>query len=109
VLCLSGQSHALLAYVLFVVLIFYILTILGIFRLRKTPPDIPRPYKAFGYPVLPLLYIVLAGAICVLLFVYKPKFTWPGRGIVLLGIPIYYGVTKNKTSAGLPDGGERSE
>lgn len=107
VLCLSGKYGELLDYVIFVVLIFYILTILGIFRLRRTKPDIPRPYKAFGYPVLPLLYVVLAGAICILLFIYKPKFTWPGLGIVLLGIPIYYGVTKNnKTSDALADGGD---
>jgi basic amino acid/polyamine antiporter, APA family len=103
VLCLSGRYGDLLDYVIFVVLIFYILTILGIFRLRRIRPDLPRPYKAFGYPVLPLLYIVLAGVICILLFIYKPKFTWPGLGIVLLGIPIYYGVTKNKTPVALPD------
>ena len=95
VLCLSGKYNELLDYVIFVVLIFYILTILGIFRLRRTKPDWPRPYKAFGYPVLPLLYVAFAGAICVLLFVYKPKFTWPGLGIVLLGIPIYYAITKS--------------
>ena len=106
VLCLSGRYGDLLDYVIFVVLIFYILTILGIFRLRRTKPDLPRPYKAFGYPVLPLIYIVLAGAISILLFIYKPKFTWPGLGIVLLGIPIYYGVTKNKTPVALPDGSE---
>lgn len=106
VLCLSGKYNELLDYVIFVVLIFYILTILGIFRLRRTKPDMPRPYKAFGYPVLPMLYIVLAGAICILLFIYKPKFTWPGLGIVLLGIPIYYGVTKNKISSGFSDDGE---
>jgi len=89
-LCLSGKYGELLDYVIFVVLIFYILTIIGIFRLRKNRPDIHRPYKAFGYPVLPAIYILLAGAICTLLFIYKPKFTWPGLGIVLLGIPIYY-------------------
>ncbi len=98
VLCLSGKYNELLDYVIFVVLIFYILTILGIFRLRRTKPDWPRPYKAFGYPVLPLLYVLLAGAICILLFVFKPKFTWPGLGIVLLGIPIYYGIKKNQSS-----------
>ena len=97
VLCLSGKYGELLDYVIFVVLIFYILTIIGIFRLRKTRPEAPRPYRAFGYPVLPALYILLAGAICILLFVYKPKFTWPGLGIVLLGIPIYYFITKNKS------------
>lgn len=89
-LCLSGKYGELLDYVIFVVLIFYILTIAGIFRLRKTRPDIPRPYKAFGYPVLPLLYILSASVICIALLVYKPYFTWPGLCIVLLGIPVYY-------------------
>jgi len=102
VLCLSGKYNELLAYVIFVVLIFYILTILGIFRLRRTRPDWPRPYKAFGYPLLPLFYIVVAGAICVLLFIYIPAFTWPGLGIVLLGIPIYYAITKNKSPHDIP-------
>ena len=89
-LCLSGKYGELLDYVIFVVLIFYILTIIGIFRLRKTKPYLPRPYRAFGYPVLPMVYIVLASCICLLLLVYKPKYTWPGLGIVLLGIPLYY-------------------
>ncbi len=97
VLCLSGKYGELLDYVIFVVLIFYILTIIGIFRLRKTRPEAVRPYRALGYPVLPALYILLAGTICILLFIYKPKFTWPGLGIVLLGIPIYYFITKNKS------------
>lgn len=98
-LCLSGKYGELLDYVIFVVLIFYILTIIGIFRLRKRKPYLPRPYKAFGYPVLPALYIILASGICILLFMYKPKFTWPGLGIVLLGIPIYYFV-KGRYPAG---------
>jgi basic amino acid/polyamine antiporter, APA family len=101
VLCLSGKYNELLSYVIFVVLIFYILTILGIFRLRRTRPELPRPYKAFGYPVLPVLYILLAGTICVLLFIYIPKFTWPGLGIVLLGIPIYYVIAKNNKNTEL--------
>ncbi|SFO43987.1 amino acid/polyamine/organocation transporter, APC superfamily [Chitinophaga sp. YR627] len=95
-LCLSGKYGQLLDYVIFVVLIFYILTIAGIFRLRRTRPDLPRPYKAFGYPVLPLLYIVSASIICVALLVYKPLYTWPGLCIVLLGIPVYYAVWKKK-------------
>ncbi|MVT09012.1 APC family permease [Chitinophaga tropicalis] len=90
VLCLSGKYGQLLDYVIFVVLIFYILTIAGIFRLRRTRPELPRPYKAFGYPFLPLLYIVSAGIICISLLVYKPLYTWPGLCIVLLGIPVYY-------------------
>lgn len=95
-LCLSGKYNQLLDYVIFVVLIFYILTIAGIFRLRRTRPELPRPYKAFGYPILPLLYIVSASIICVALLVYKPLYTWPGLGIVLLGIPVYYAVWSRK-------------
>jgi len=96
VLCLSGRYGDLLDYVIFTVLIFYILTIIGIFRLRKKRPELERPYKAFGYPVLPAIYILAAGTICISLLVYKPQFTFPGLGIVLLGIPIYYGVWRNK-------------
>lgn len=97
VLCLSGKYGQLLDYVIFVVLIFYILTIIGIFRLRRTRPELPRPYKAFGYPVLPLLYVVSAAVICLALLIYKPMYTWPGLGIVLLGIPVYYFVWRNKS------------
>lgn len=96
ILCLSGKYGDLLDYIIFTVLIFYILTIIGIFILRKKRPEIPRPYKAFGYPVLPMLYIVAASIICISLLIYKPKFTFPGLGIVLLGIPIYYFVWKHK-------------
>lgn len=96
ILCLSGKYNQLLDYVIFVVLIFYVLTIAGIFRLRRTRPDLPRPYKAFGYPFLPLLYIIAAIVICLALLVYKPLYTWPGLGIVLLGIPVYYFVWGEK-------------
>lgn len=89
-LVLSGAYYELLTYVVFVVLIFYVLTLIGIFRLRKKRPDLPRPYKAWGYPVLPILYCVIALAICVALFLYKRDETWPGALIVLLGIPLYY-------------------
>ena len=89
-LVLSGAYYELLTYVVFVVLIFYVLTLLGIFRLRSKRPDLPRPYKAWGYPVLPILYIILALSICVALFLYKRDETWPGALIVLLGIPLYY-------------------
>ncbi|MCU7549652.1 amino acid permease [Chitinophagaceae bacterium LB-8] len=90
ILCLSGKYGDLLDYVSFVVVIFYILTIAGIFILRKKRPDAERPYKAFGYPVLPILYIVIALAFCLALLIYKPGFTWPGLIIVLIGIPIYF-------------------
>ncbi len=89
-LCLSGTYNQLLTYVVFVVLIFYSLTLIGIFRLRKKRPDLPRPYKAFGYPVLPVIYCFIALLICVALFIHQPKQTWPGAIIVLLGIPLYY-------------------
>lgn len=90
ILCLSGKYGDLLDYVVFVVLIFYILTIIGIFRLRIKRPDISRPYKAFGYPVLPAIYILLATAMCIALLFYKPTFASFGLLIVLLGIPVYY-------------------
>ena len=79
----------LLDYVISAALIFYILTIAGIFRLRSTRPDAERPYRAFGYPVVPALYIAGALAILVVLFAYRPATTWPGLVIVLLGLPVY--------------------
>jgi basic amino acid/polyamine antiporter, APA family len=88
-LCLSGSYGQLLDYVIFAVLVFYILTITGLFILRRTRPDVARPYRAFGYPVLPGLYLVMALWICVVLLRYKPQYTWPGLMIVLLGIPVY--------------------
>ena len=90
ILCLSGTYSQLLDYVIFAVLIFYVLTISGIFILRKKKPDQERPYKAFGYPILPLVYIILAVTISVILLIYKPSYTWPGLIIVLCGIPIFY-------------------
>ncbi len=79
----------LLDYVVFAALIFYVLTILGVFVLRKKRPDAERPYRAFGYPVIPALYIVIAAAIMVVLILYKTQTTWPGLVIVLLGVPVY--------------------
>jgi basic amino acid/polyamine antiporter, APA family len=89
ILCLSGKYGDLLDMISFVVVIFYILTIGGIFILRKKRPDAVRSYKAVGYPVLPAIYIFLGIAFCVLLIIYKPNFTWPGLIIALAGIPIY--------------------
>jgi len=80
----------LLAYVISAALIFYILTIAGIFRLRQTQPDVDRPYRAFGYPVVPALYIVGAATILLVLFIYQSATTWPGLVIVLLGVPVYF-------------------
>lgn len=90
ILCLSGTYSQLLDYVIFAVLIFYILTTSGIFILRKKRPNAERPYKAFGYPALPVLYIILAAVISIILLLKKPEYTWPGLIIVLLGIPIYF-------------------
>jgi APA family basic amino acid/polyamine antiporter len=89
-LCLSGSYSQLLDYIIFAVLLFYILTIIGLFVLRFKRPNAIRPYKAFGYPFLPGLYIVLAGWICIVLLRYKPQYTWPGMVLVLLGIPVYF-------------------
>jgi basic amino acid/polyamine antiporter, APA family len=90
VLCISGSYGQLLDYIIFAVLVFYILTIVGLFVLRRTHPDAERPYRAVGYPWLPAIYIVMALFIDVVLLRYKPQYTWPGLIVVLLGIPVYY-------------------
>jgi APA family basic amino acid/polyamine antiporter len=95
-LCLSGTYGDLLDYVVFAVLLFYILTVIGIFILRKKQPNTERPYKAFGYPIVPALYIILAASISIDLLIFKPNYTWPGLGIVLMGIPIYF-IWKKRT------------
>ena len=89
-LCLSGTYGQLLDYVVFAVLIFYVLTIFGIIILRIKRPNVDRPYKAIGYPILPAIYIITAVFIMGILLVYKPDYTWPGLIIVIIGIPIYY-------------------
>jgi APA family basic amino acid/polyamine antiporter len=94
-LCLSGKYGDLLDMVSFIVVIFYVLTIVGIFILRKKRPEIERPYKAFGYPILPAIYILMGISFCILLIVYKPEFTWPGLIITLIGIPIYFIAVSN--------------
>ncbi len=89
VLCVSGSYGQLLDYIIFAELVFYILTIVGLFVLRVKQPNAARPYKAWGYPALPALYIVMAAWICIVLLRYKPQYTWPGLVLVLLGIPVY--------------------
>jgi len=79
-----------LTYVISAALIFYILTIIGIFVLRVKQPDAERPYKAFGYPIVPALYVVGASVILVVLFIYQTTATWPGLLIVLTGVPVYF-------------------
>ena len=94
-LCVSGSYGQLLDYIIFAVLVFYILTIVGLFVLRRTRPNAERPYRAVGYPVLPIIYIVMALFIDIVLLRYKPQFTWPGLIVVLLGIPVYYAWSRN--------------
>ena len=98
-LCLSGRYGDLLDMVSFIVVIFYILTIIGIFILRKKRPEMERPYKALGYPVLPAIYIIMGSCFCLLLIIYKPNFTWPGLIITLIGIPLYYIALRNQKTA----------
>lgn len=88
-LTLSGTYSDLLDYVIFAVLLFYIMTIAGLFVLRHTRPAMERPYRAVGYPVLPALYIGAATVIEILLLIHKPSYTWPGLMIVVLGVPVY--------------------
>lgn len=89
-LCFTGTYSQLLDYVIFAALIFYILVIFAVFMLRKKHPEWDRPYKAFGFPVVPAIYIAACLLIIVILLIYKPLFTWPGLGIVLSGVPVYY-------------------
>lgn len=89
-LCLTGRYGDLLDFVVFTVLLFYVITIIGVFILRHKQPHAERPYRAIGYPLLPALYILAGTAVCATLLVHKPNYSWPGLGLVLLGIPIYY-------------------
>ena len=102
ILCLSGRYGDLLDMISFVVVIFYVLTIIGIYILRVKRPNTERPYKAFGYPVLPAIYVIMGLAFCTLLIIYKPQYTWPGLIIVLIGIPIYYISQRNVKNEDTP-------
>jgi APA family basic amino acid/polyamine antiporter len=102
-LCLSGTYSDLLDYVIFAVLLFYVLTVAGIFILRRKRPQADRPYRAVGYPVIPALYIIAALAISVDLLIFKTSNTWPGLLIVFLGIPVYF-LWKSASSTA-PEGG----
>ncbi|MFT4094009.1 MAG: amino acid permease [Niabella sp.] len=100
ILCLSGKYGLLLDYVVFITLVFYILTIIGVFRLRKTRPDAERPYKAFGYPFIPVLYILMAGTMAAGLLYAKPSTSLAGLGIVAIGIPVYFIAMRNRKAEG---------
>jgi len=96
-LAVSGTYSELLDYVIFAALFFYVLTVGAVFRLRRTRPDVPRPYRAWGYPLVPAAYMIAASAIMIDLLVMKPRFSWPGVIIVLSGVPIYL-VTRRRRS-----------
>jgi APA family basic amino acid/polyamine antiporter len=96
-LALSGTYSDLLDYVIFAALFFYVLTVGAVFRLRRTRPDTPRPYRAWGYPIVPAAYMIAASALMIDLLVMKPRFTWPGVIIVITGVPIYL-LTRRRTS-----------
>jgi APA family basic amino acid/polyamine antiporter len=98
VLTLSGSYNQLLDYVIFAVLIFYVLTIGGLFVLRRTRPDAERPYTTWGYPWLPAFYMIIATLIAIDLLINKSTYTWPGLIIVLLGIPVYLGLRSRMMS-----------
>src|SRR6185503_11097508 len=89
-LVFSGTYSELLDYVIFAALLFYVLTVVGLFVLRRTQPNAERSYKAWGYPWVPALYVVLCAAVMLDLLIVKPIYTWPGLIIVLSGIPVYF-------------------
>lgn len=95
-LCLTGKYGDLLDYLMGVVILFYAFTIYGIFILRKKLPDVERPIKAPGYPILPMLYVIVASIIVLILVKEKPQFTYPGLGIVAIGIPVYFWFNSKK-------------
>lgn len=103
VLCLSGKYGVLLDYVVFVTLIFYIVTIFGIFRLRKLRPDADRPYRAFGFPYIPIVYFILAGLMAIGLLIAKWETSVLGIVIVLIGIPIYYMLVRKERKTAAPE------
>jgi basic amino acid/polyamine antiporter, APA family len=98
VLTLSGTYSELLDYVIFAQLMFYVLTVSAVFVLRRRSPDAPRPYRAWGYPIVPALYVVAASALMIDLLILKPRFTWPGLLIALSGVPIYYWTTRPRSA-----------
>lgn len=95
-LCLSGQYGNLLDMISFVIVLFYMITVFGVIYLRFKQPNLERPYKAWLYPVTPILYLLIGSAFCILLLMYKQQYTWPGLIIVLLGVPIYFLINRKK-------------
>ena len=101
VLVFSGSYNDLLDYIIWAALFFYVLTVTGVFVLRRKRPDAERPYRAFGYPVVPALYVFLCAVIMLALLVVKPVYTWPSLIIVMTGIPVYF-LWRGRGQAGAP-------
>ncbi|WP_313100363.1 amino acid permease [Epilithonimonas sp.] len=97
-LCLSGQYGDLLDMISFVIVLFYMITVFGVIYLRIKKPELERGYKTFLYPFTPILYLLIGTGFCILLFIYKPQYTWPGLGLILIGLPVYFFINKNKPS-----------
>ncbi len=95
-LCLSGQYGNLLDMISFVIVLFYMITVFGVIYLRYKNPDLERPYKAWLYPVTPVIYLIIGAGFCILLLIYKQQYTWPGFLMVLLGLPVYYFINRKK-------------
>ncbi|UQB70139.1 APC family permease [Epilithonimonas zeae] len=93
-LCLSGQYGDLLDMISFVIVLFYMITVFGVIYLRIKKPEMERGYKTFLYPFTPILYLLIGTGFCILLFIYKPQYTWPGLGLILLGLPVYFFINK---------------
>ena len=93
-LCLSGQYGDLLDMISFVIVLFYMITVFGVIYLRIKKPELERGYKTFLYPFTPILYLVIGTGFCILLFIYKPQYTWPGLGLILIGLPVYFFISK---------------
>jgi len=96
ILCLSGQYGNLLDMISFVIVLFYMVTVFGVIYLRIKKPDLERPYKAWLYPITPIIYLIIGTAFCVLLLIYKQQYTWPGFLLVLVGLPVYWFINRKK-------------
>lgn len=97
-LCLSGQYGDLLDMISFVIVLFYMITVFGVIYLRIKKPELERGYKTFLYPFTPILYLLIGTGFCILLFIYKPQYTWPGLGLILLGLPVYFFINKKSVN-----------
>ncbi len=98
-LCLSGQYGDLLDMISFVIVLFYMITVFGVIYLRIKKPELERGYKTFLYPFTPILYLLIGTGFCILLFIYKPQYTWPGLGLILLGLPVYFFINKKNENS----------